>query len=164
MSAAKNSVLVGVSVWVGVSVLALGRASTAQAAFDIILDCHGNNGLPNWPASDCLHVAAWFNDGNGAGWQFRLDSNECARDNSQLLVYSGSYTENDVHTLRIISCSSNAAWLDKVTLTGPEGTGNRTRWGTDDNLGWCFSDDSHDFNATYNLPDGFCRSEKFLYK
>lgn len=116
--------------------LILTLSTTASAGFGILLDCHGNSGIPAWATGDDVEVYASIN----GVWVLvhTLDFPDCSEDDNYYIPVSLPFVWTDVGKLRLRATDIDMVWFDKVTLTDSGGV-TRVQWGVDDNTGYCVS-------------------------
>lgn len=125
---------------------ALSVAGGAQAQYSVILDCHGDGGLPSWAqTTDKITIKVYVHGYEDfTAWTTRAIL--CDKD-EQLILQSNNFKDaRDVTKITISTSGHNTYWLDKLLVVGRI---YRQQWGVDNNVGWCFSKDPLDGNRPY---------------
>lgn len=118
--------------------------TSANAGYGILLDCHGDDGIPWWADGDPMEIYVRIN----GVWDrvHTLPFPDCSEDDSYYIpVAAFSWQEVGKIKIRAADGSINMAWFDKVMLTDANEL-IRVQWGVDDNTGYCISDEDEGSN------------------
>lgn len=125
----------------------LAVADGAHAAFSVVVDCHGNNGKPDWAGTnDNVEVYAKIN----GYWEkiYDGDAAPCHYENS-LTINSSAFNATDVKGLSFAIYNTDRWFIDKWEVrTSANGAVSWSR-GIDNNVGYCVSEDPNDGNTSF---------------
>jgi len=126
-------------------------SSTAHAqGFYVMLDCHGTNHLPSWShTSSTITIKAKIDGFYNTLWSYPPDASWC-NDEDEVVSYFGAFTADDVERIRVSTGGEDVFWIDEVLLQDAD-TYWQGWWGTDNNTGYCISQDPHDGENSYCL-------------
>jgi hypothetical protein len=132
-----------------VSTFAALGSSAHAVGFNLKIDCHGSNGLPDWSHSpNTIKVEALIHGFWNTVATFVPTPELCGQEDMIRLAFP-AFSGFEVQTIRFSTNGTNVFWMDEFVLADVSASPTFWKWGIDNNVGFCFSKQSTDGANSY---------------